>query len=197
MSREYAGYTRFALVLAIKGAFMAALGLVALLWSTTTLVNAMMFASLLLAVAGLYEIVLGVQYRRHSRGWLVPVGDGLASLGLAALSVTLTAIPLSGTMVLSAIWLGGYGVALAALALAVWPMTRTRRVLLAVAAVDLLLAGMTASDAYTIFTVLYAGAAYAILFGAFQVTAGWWIRTIAVPEVAPTRQSGWHPAAPR
>jgi hypothetical protein len=197
MFTAYDGHTRFAMALTVKGAFMITLGGTALLWSDVALVNAMMLASLLLASLGLYEIFLGLQARRLSRGWPIPLADGVASLGLAILSVTLTAVPLSATMFLSSIWLGTNGVLLGALALALWPIRSARTALVAWAAVDLLLAGMALTMQATIFTVLYAGAGYAIAFGVFQLVAGTWVWLTAAPEVAPTQQSRWRVTAPR
>ncbi len=93
MFTAYEGHSRFALALIVTGALMIVLGAIALLWGSDTLVNAMMGASLLLAALGFYKIILGIRARRLSRGWPVPVADGVASIALAALSVTLTATP--------------------------------------------------------------------------------------------------------
>ncbi len=84
---------------------------------------------------------------------------------------------------------------LIALALALWPMARTRVALLTWGAIDLLLSLMAASSRTDIFTLLYAGAAYAVAFGAFQLSAGLWIWRTAAPEVAPTGPSRWRAAS--
>lgn len=197
MSSAYEGHRLFARALALKGAFMIALGVTALLWSDVALVNAMMLASLLLGALGLYEVILGVQARRLTRGWPLPVADGLVTIGLAVLSVTLTAISLPSTLWLASVWFGTSGVIAGALALAMWPMRSARMMLVGWAAINLLLSGMAVTYDATIFTVLYVGAGYAIAFGLFQLGAATWVWFGAAPEVAPTRQARWRTSPTR
>ena len=192
MTTAFHDLTRFASTLTVKGCLMAALGGAALLRQDDMLLNAMMVTALLLAISGLYEMMLAVHSRSAVRGWFIALADGAASIGLALLTVTLTAIPFRQTMLLTSVWLLAYAVMTGALALALWPMPRTRLALLAWCAVDVLLAGMAISSArWTLYTLLYVGAGYAIAFGVFQLLAGVWLRRTAAPQFAPTMQASW------
>ncbi len=187
--------TRFGSTVRVKGALMLACGVVALVWQDETLVAAMLITGLLLAASGLYEMGIAVASRGETRGWPLALADGLACVGLAALTASITLLPFRTTMVLTSLWLALYAALVGALAFALWPMPRTRAALLAWATLDLLLAGMALffRDA-TIFTLLYVGAGYAIAFGLFQLAAGIWMRRVVLPYVTPTRQAGWKPA---
>lgn len=190
--------SRFASTVVVKGTLMLSCGVVALVWQDETLVAAMMITGLLLAASGLCEMGIAVASRRETRGWPLALADGLACVGLAALTATITLLPFRATMVLAGLWLALYGGLVGALAFAFWPMARTRAALLAWATLDLLLAAMAIffRDA-TIFTLLYVGAGYAIAFGLFQLAAGIWMRRVVLPYVSPTRQAGWKPAPHR
>lgn len=196
--RRYAlQISRLATAMFLKGAVMLALGGAALIWSEDFLINAMVLTSLLLAMTGLYEVVLALRARTELRGWEVPLADGAASLGLAALTVALTAVSLHSMLLLTALWLVLYASFAGGLALALWPMSRTRTALLVWAAIDFSLAALAVFDTQvTIFTLLYVGAVYAIAFGAFQVGVGVWLRRIAAPRFAPTIQASWRTTRP-
>jgi len=85
-----------------------------------------------------------------------------------------------------------------ALALAVWPMPRTRNALLGWTLLNVVLAvAAVTMPSATIFTLLYVGAGYALAFGALQVASGMWIRRVALPRVGATVQSAWSMPAPR
>ena len=185
--------TRFALTMLVRGCLMVLFGMTALIWPDETLLSAMQTTGLLLAITGVYQIALAVRARHKNRGWPIALADGTACVGLAMLTVTITVIPFRVTMTLAAIWLALYAVLTGAMAFAVWPMRKTRLMLLAWTAVDLLLAGIALSySRATIFTLLYVGAGYAIAFGAFQLAAGLWLRRVAVPRFAPTIQTRWN-----
>jgi uncharacterized membrane protein HdeD (DUF308 family) len=133
-----------------------------------------------------------LRVRDATQGWMIPAANGLACLGLAGLTVVFPQIALDVTLGLVAIWLILYAALTAALALALWPMPRTRLTLVAWTALNLVLATLAITDrTATIFTLLYVGAGYAVAFGALHVAAGEWIRRIAVPRVAPPVQFGW------
>ena len=192
MSTAFHDLTRFASTLMVRGCLMVALGTAALIWLDQMLLNAMMITALLFTISGLYEMVLAVHSRAEVRGWFIALVDGAASIAFALLTVTLTMIPFRATMTLTAAWLLLYASMSGSLAFALWPMRRTRLTLLAWCAVDLLLAGMALSSArWTLYTLLYVGAGYAMVFGVFQWLAGLWLRRTAAPEFAPTTQASW------
>lgn len=184
---------RFTAALFLKGALMLLGGGIALLWPNETLVLAMMFAGSLLALVAVYEILLALHARHDTRGWLLALADGALALGLAALTITITAVPLRATFLLGAVWLAGSGVIAGVLALALWPMPRTRIVLGLWAAVNVALAAMSLVYDADIFLLLYVGAGYAIAYGMFHLFAAAWMRRFGAPELAPPLQAAWAP----
>lgn len=189
--------SRFSSLLFARGGLLLAGGSVALLWPEGALLHAMWGAALLVAITGVYEMGLALQSRRQVRAWPVAMAHGAASIGFAVITVTVAQLPLRVTMVLAALWLTGYAMLATVLAFGMWPMRRTRDTLLAVAGSNSVLAGLAVINTRaTLLTLLYAGAAYAIALGVFQLAAGAWTRFMAMPYFAPTVQSGWR-AAPR
>lgn len=197
MLTVHEGHTRFAATLAVKGTAFTMLGVAALVWSDATVMYAVLLASFIMMACGAYDIILGAQVHRQFRGWPILVFEGAASLGMAALGLGFTAAAGHTTLVLAALWLSAYGAMAGTLALAVWPMSRTRVPLIAWSAFNLLLSGMALSSGAGISTPWYAGATYALAFGAFQLSAAFWVRKFATPEVAPTCQSQWRVSAAR
>ena len=184
--------TRFSTSLLTRGGLMVLLGSAAIGWPDDLIVGAMLAAAVLLAVLGAYEMILALRTRRATPGFLVPMANGAACIGFAILTLAFPGLSLQVTLIAVSIWLVLYATLTGALALALWPMVRTRRVLVSwtVLNIALALGAVTARQA-TIFTVLYVGAGYAVAFGVLQVAAGMWVRRIAVPFVAPPTQAGW------
>lgn len=189
---------RFSTSLIARGVLMIFLGIAAIGWADAALLIAMVIAAVLLAALGAFEIVLALRTLQRSRGWVIPMVDGAACIGFAVLSLVFPGLTLRHTLELVAAWMVCYALLTGSLALALWPMSRTRTVLLAWTALDVVLAVLALTyPGTTIFTVLYAGAAYAVTFGALQLASGLWIRRIAVPRVEPTIQATWTPLGTR
>jgi uncharacterized membrane protein HdeD (DUF308 family) len=188
LSRETA---RLSTSLLTRGSLMMILGLVAFGWPDVAVATAMFTAAVLLILLGAYEVFIALRSRRVTRGWMIPMADGAACVGFALLTLVLPHILLAVTLWLVAIWLLLYAALTGALALALWPMPRTRFALIAwtVLNVTLALLALTLPQA-TIIAVLYVGAGYAVTFGALQVASGVWIRRVALPYVEPPMQSG-------
>lgn len=183
---------RFATVLQSRGVIALLCGAAALAWPDALLLRAMLLTGIVLAVTGLYEMIFAWRNRRRNRGWPLALGDGAACFGMAVISATLTAIPFHATMLLAALWLFVCGALAFALALAVWPMRRTRLAMLAWSGTQLALAGVALVDANAdLVTLLYVGAAYTIGFGIFQIAAARWMCRIALPQYEPTLPHRW------
>lgn len=195
LSRETA---RFSASLLTRGILMVFLGLAAIRWPDEALAGAMITAAGLLVLFGTFEMVLALRTRRTTPGWIVPMANGAACVGFAVLTLGFPSLPFGLTLALVTLWLVLYAALTGGLALALWPMRRTRFTLLAWTAlnVSLAVAALVAKEA-TIFTLLYVGAGYAVAFGALQVASGVWIRRIAVPYVEPPRSSPWLTSACR
>jgi uncharacterized membrane protein HdeD (DUF308 family) len=194
LSRETA---RFSTSLLACGSLMCPLGIAAIGWPDTALITAMLTAAALLALFGGYEMFIALRTRSATPGWMIPMANGAACIAFAILTLALPGLSLNVMLLLVAIWLTLYATLSAILALLLWPMTRTRYALIGWTAMNLLIAllAVTVPSANS-FTLLYAGAGYAVVFGAMQVASGVWVRRIAVPHVMPTVQSGWLPAVP-
>jgi uncharacterized membrane protein HdeD (DUF308 family) len=191
LSREA---TRFSTSLLARGALLVFLGIAAIGWPDDALLLAMLAAASVLASLGIYEMYIALRTRTATPGWMIPMADGAASIGFAILSLVFLGLRLEVTLVLVAIWLVLYATLTSGLALALWPMARTRNMLIAWTMLNLSLALLAVgAPGINIFTVLYVGAGYAVAFGALQVLSGIWIRRVAVPYVAPTTQASWQP----
>jgi uncharacterized membrane protein HdeD (DUF308 family) len=183
---------RFATVLQGRGAIALACGVAALAWPDGILLRAMLATALVLAASGVYEMGFAWHNRHRNRGWPLALADGAACFGMAVISVTLTAVPFHVTMLLAAAWLFACGVLALLLALAIWPMRRSRLAMLAWSGVQLALAAFALFDENAdLVTLLYVGAAYTIGFGLFQIIAAKWMRRVAMPQFELTQQHRW------
>jgi len=183
---------RFAAVLWGRGVIALACGVAALAWPDAALLRAMLLTAIVLAASGVYELGFAWHNRHRHRGWPLALADGAACLGMAAISGTLTAVPFHLTMLLAAGWLLACGVLAALLALAIWPMRRSRLAMLAWAAAQLALAAVAMFDqSADLIVLLYVGATYTVAFGVFQVVAAQWMRCVALPQYEPTQQRRW------
>jgi len=183
---------RFASVLSARGWIALGCGVAALAWPDAALLRAMILTGTVLAASAVYEMAFAVRNRHLNRGWPLALADGTACLGWAALTATLTVISYHATLLLASVWLFFCGVLAFLLALALWPMRRTRLAMLAWSIVQLSLAAFAAFDAQAgLFTLLYVGAGYAIAFGVFQIAAARWMRNVAIPLFEPTLPQHW------
>ena len=183
---------RFATVLQGRGVIALACGAAALAWPDGMLLRAMLLTALVLAASGVYEMGFAYRNRHRNRGWPLALADGAACFGMAAISVTLTAVPFHMTMLLAAGWLLACGLLAMLLALAVWPMRRSRLALLAWAGAQIALAAVAMFDqSADLVALLYVGATYTVAFGVFQVVAAQWMRRVALPQYEPTQQHRW------
>ena len=182
---------RFAKMMLGRGSLASVAGILALARAEAFLLVAMLLTGVVLAASGAYEIALAVRHRRENRGWPLALGDGAACVGMGLLTLTITVVPLRTTVVLCALWLAACGAAALLLALAVWPMRRTRLAMLTWAVVQLALSWVAFAREPGLVTLLYVGAGYAIGFGIFQVVASLWMLRVAAPRFEPTVQEGW------
>ena len=195
LSRET---SRFATSLIVRGTLLAFRGVAAIGGPDEALVIAMVVAAGVLGVIGAYEMLLAVRTRSVTPGWMIPMASGAACVSFAILTLAFPGLAIDVTLLLVAVWLMMYAAITGALALAVWPMPRTRNALLGWTLLNVVLAIAAVSmPSATIFTLLYVGAGYALAFGALQVASGMWIRRVALPRVAATLQSSWSMPASR
>lgn len=179
-----------------RGAVLALLGIAAINWPEVALPASMAAAGAFVALSGLFDIYVGGATRAEFRGWPVLAGHGAACVVFGVLTISLPHLPLGTAMALVALWLVLYGMMTAALALALWPMPRTRWALLGVTVVAVP-AGLVATTLGDMpeFVPLYLGACFAAFLGVMHLAAGMWLRRVALPRFAPTTQSRWAPPA--
>lgn len=180
----------------VRGLVLAQLGIAAINWPEVALPTSMAAAGALVALSGAYDVYVGSASRDTFRAWPVFVGHGAACVAFGLLTIALPRMAQDVAMFLVAIWLIGYGLMTTALAMALWPMPRTRWTLLGVTLlfVPLGLFATTLGDMPE-FVPLYLGAFFAVFLGALHLTAGLWLRRVAMPYFAPTAQAGWAPPA--
>jgi uncharacterized membrane protein HdeD (DUF308 family) len=178
----------------VRGAGLALFAAAAISWPDEALPASMVAAGALVALTAAHDVYVGAAGRRHLRAWPVLTGHGAACLAFGLLTIGLPRVPQDAAMRLVATWMILYGMMTAALAFALWPMRRTRWMLLAVTLTVVPL-GLLASRLVGLpeFVPLYLGAFFAALLGALHLTAGLWLRRIGLPYFAPTTQAGWAP----
>lgn len=166
---------------------MLALGLGAVVWPEQILILAMMVVGLVATVFGLYEISIAFAIRRRTTRWWFVLMHGLASLAFAGLSVGAPGVSLRVALVVIAVWFLFYAALAFGAATLVQTTPTIRRALIAWGAFDVGLALLALLfPAATIFALLFFGAVYAALFGAWQLAAGLWLRrTVRVQQAAP------------
>ena len=179
-----------------RGLVLSVTGIVAVSWPETALPVSMIVAGALVALSGSYDVLVSMRARRSLRAWPLLSGHGAASVAFGALTIALPYTPLTTAMTLVALWLILYGSMTGALALALWPMRRTRWTLVGVTAAVLPLGlSVTLLAEMPRFVPLYLGAFFAAFFGALHLAGGLWLRRVAMPHFAPTSQAAWAPAS--
>ncbi len=179
-----------------RGLVLLLFGIVAISWPETAMSVSMIVAGALVALSGVYDVLVGTRARRSLRAWPALVGHGVASVAFGALTVGLPYAPPAAAMTLVAFWLVLYGSMTGALALALWPMRRTRWTLVGVT-VAVIPLGMSVTLLADVprFVPLYLGAFFAVFLGALHLAGGLWLRRVALPHFAPTSQAAWAPAS--
>ena len=178
----------------VRGFVLAQLGIMAINWPEVALPTSMAVAGALVMLSGAYDVYVGAASRETFRAWPVFVGHGAACAAFGLLTVALPRMSQDVAMFLVAVWLIGYGLMTTALAMALWPMPRTRWSLLGVTMlfVPLGLFAATLGD-MPAFVPLYLGAFFAAFLGVLHLLGGLWLRRMAMPYFAPTAQAGWAP----
>jgi len=156
---------------------MLALGSSAIAWPEPTLIAAMLTVGLIASLFGLYEVSIAFSIRRRTSRWSLVLAHGIASLTFGLLSVGAPGLPLRLAVVLIAVWFAGYALLAWSAAWAVALNRRLRTTLLfcgwTEAGIAILVLAYPAS---TIFVLLFFGAVYAAMFGAWQLAVGIWLR---------------------
>jgi uncharacterized membrane protein HdeD (DUF308 family) len=160
-----------------RGAGTLALGLAAVTWPEQILILAMLAVGIIATVFGLYEMSIAFAIRRRTRRWWLVLAHGAASIAFGGLSVGTPGVSLRVALIVIATWFLVYAAVAFGSAVVVWPMRAVRWALLAWGVFDAIVAILAlVYPAATIFALLFFGAVYAALFGAWQIAAGLWLR---------------------
>lgn len=167
-AREMMGLAR---VLVVRGGALLVLGACAALWPEPLLVPALIGVACIATIGGLYEITVGVAVRRSAPSWALIVVHGAASVLFGMLTAGLTALGWELSMTAVVAWLVLY-TWLAFAAAARWRRGAPTKALVACGLVNAGLAVLVNLYPATIFALLYFGAVYAALLGAWQLAMG-------------------------
>ena len=162
--------------LAIRGFLMFVLGLGAVIWPEQVLVGALILVGVIATLSGIYELSVAAALRAHTIHWRVALLDGVASLLFGALTMGVSRLSHFAALALTTGWL----ILIAGFAWHTSTLVRPRRVarmsLIAWGAVNVVLAILAAYPEGTVFALLFFGAAYAALYGAWQLAIALWLR---------------------
>jgi uncharacterized membrane protein HdeD (DUF308 family) len=168
---------RLSYSLLLRGAAMLALGLSAIIWPEPVLIAAMFTVGVIAVLFGLYEASIAIAIRRRTPRWWIVLAHGAATFLFGLLSVGGPGLSLRLALIVIASWFIFYSLIAWTSAMMVPPGSALRRTLIAWGCVDAGLAVLTlVYPAATIFVLLFFGAVYAALFGAWQLAAGLWLR---------------------
>ena len=182
----------------VRGTALMLLGAASVIWPEAALPVSMRAAGVVVALTGLADVALGVRLRSTFRGWPLLAGNGLACVAFGILTIALGRVPAEWGLGLTALWLLLYGLVAGLLAVALWPLSRTRSILAGVAVAFIATAAVARSlVGMPPFVTIYLGALFAVLLGTLHVAAGLWIRRVVVPEFSSTTQSAWMPEESR
>jgi uncharacterized membrane protein HdeD (DUF308 family) len=163
-----------------RGAIMLILGFVAAIWPEDVLVAALFAVGATGIVLGLYEIVVATSLSDSLERWRLMMYHGLAALTFGVLTVWAPVmsvrVTLGAAVAAISIWMIAYATLAFIAAIGARASTAPRRTLIACGCVHLGFAfvALTYPEA-TIFSLLYFGAIYAALFGAWQLVIGTWL----------------------
>ena len=160
-----------------RGVVMFVLGLGAVLWPEDVLIAAMISVGVLTTLFGLYEITIALPLRKKTAGWMLVLVHGSAVLLFGVLTAAAPGLTLRIALAIIAGWMLAYAALAIATAILVWQARGVRSILLGWAALDVIVAFVTVLyPEATIFSLLYFGAVYAAVFGAWQIFVGLWLR---------------------
>jgi uncharacterized membrane protein HdeD (DUF308 family) len=167
-----------------RGAAMLVMGLAAMVWPEPVLVPALIAVGLVATLLGLFELSIGLPMRSRTVRRVVITHSVLVVL-FGALTAGVSALPLGVAVFVAGLWLVVYAVLAWSTAVRVGPVGAIRRPLVLWGCVNVGLAIIAVGyREATILALLFFGAAYAALFGAWQLAVGLGVRRLFAARVA-------------
>ena len=176
MSMTQSEFKRIWHTLAARGGAMLLLGLGAVIWPEQVLVGALILAGVIATLSGIYELSIATALREHTVHWRVALLDGVASLLFGALTMGVSRLSHFAAIALTTGWLILYAGFAWHTSTVVWPRRVARLSLIGWGVVNIVLAILAAYPEGTVFALLFFGAAYAALYGAWQLAIALWLR---------------------
>ena len=168
--------SRLSHTLIARGALTLGLGLGAVIWPEEMLVFALVLVGTIAGLFGLDEIAIAFGLRHGAPQWRLPLFHGLASIVFGLLTMGVAAVELRVALFVVAGWLVCYAMLAVGVARSLWASAGPRRALMTWAVLNVALALLAlAYPEPSIFALLFLGACYAALFGAWQLTVGLWV----------------------
>lgn len=183
---------RLSRTLIVRGTLMFILGVSAAVWPEPILIAAMVAVGVVASVLGLYEMSIGLSLRHRTPEWSMILVHGTAALAFGLLTVGAPGLTLDVALVVIAAWFLVYAGICWKAAVQWRSIPYLSWSLFAWGCVDAGLSLLAVIyPAATIFVLLFFGAVYAAVFGAWQIAMGVWIRRLpqhssAVQHGAPT-----------
>ena len=162
--------------LGARGLAMLLLGAGAVIWPEQILVGALILVGAIATLSGIYELSIAVALRPRTAYWRVALLDGVVSILFGALTMGVARLPLFVAIAATTAWLLLYAGFAWHTATVIWPRRVARVSLLAWGGINIVLAILAAYPEGTVFALLFFGAAYAALFGAWQLAIALWLR---------------------
>jgi len=155
---------------------MLLLGMGAVIWPEQVLVAALILVGAIATLSGIYELSIAVALRPRTQYWRVALLDGVASILFGALTMGVARLPLFVAIAVTTAWMLLYAGFAWHTSTVIWPRRVARVSLLAWGGINIVLAILAAYPEGTVFSLLFFGAAYAALFGAWQLGIALWLR---------------------
>jgi len=171
---------RYGGMLAMRGIIVLMLALLSLLQAERFFLTAILGVASLLVVFGLYEIVNAYRMRELSfHQWWLPLLDGSAAVFFGIVSMSVTLVGMRVAIWLMAAWFMYYALCLI-IAAGLSDRRESVRHTLFVAGLFHVLGGaavllMPIHPRISMLALPLVGAAYVVLFGAWQISAGSWL----------------------
>ena len=175
MSSLELGVTRLSRILFWRGMTLVLLGVAAVLWPQQMMLVAILAVGAIAVIFGGSELAVAMTLRRYSTWWPLIALHGSVVLAFGLITVGAPGFGLTLTMLLLGSWLVVYAGIAFTTGVFVWDTRPARWALFTWGIVDIVVATLVLlNPGITLIVLLISGALYAMLFGAWQMTAGLW-----------------------
>jgi len=194
------GMTRLSRLLFWRGLVLVLLGASAVFWPQQMMVLAIFTVGAIAVALGAFELAIALSMRGRSTWWPLVALHGALFLAFGLITFGAPGLGFDLAMLLLSLWLLLYAGMAFTTGLFVWETRAVRWALVAWGLVNLTVATLVIMNpGVTLIVVFVSGALYAVLLGAWQMTAGVWCRRTArlLSVDAQHRRAANGPVAPQ